>query len=148
MQGGLQAELSKTFDLPDYKAIFLLFRYTPYLLGLGNHNGKAKTEIKTFEDLRNYYKCVKPYMTEGFMNALYITDERFKQAEKYLIEKLHQQKQIELYNKLYEQAAEGDVKSIKEFTDFSKSFFKEKDSAEDEVAAFLKGIKIPDGEVD
>ena len=146
-QGGLQAELSKVFELPDFKIIFLMFRYTPHLLGFGNGGSKAKSEIKTFEDLRDYYKCIKPSMNEEYMNALFFTDEKFKKAEKYLIEKLHQQKQIELYNILYEAARAGDVKSIKEFTDFSKSFFKEKDTAaEDEVAAFLKGIKIPDGE--
>ena len=144
--GGLQHRLMETFNLQDYKAIFLLYKYARHLLGLGNSKGKAGIEINSFDDLMRYYKCFKPYMTEHAMNALYITDEDFKRAEKYLIEQQHQQKQVALYNKLFEQGLEGDVKSIREFASFSKSFLQNDDEETDEIKQFLKNVDLPNDE--
>ena len=141
---GLQYDLMKNFDLPDYKAVFLLYKYAKHFLGWGNSVNKEKVNIETFEDLRNYHACIKPHMTEEFLDALYVVDDKFKKAEKWLLDKLHQQKEVSLYHKLYEQDLAGDVKSIKEFMGFSKSFLK--DDADDELSQFLNGVDFSDEE--
>ena len=134
--GGLQHELMKKFDLPDYKVIFLLWKYCKDLL---------QKDLELYEDLRNAYKCFKSKSEES-LNVLYITDDKFKQAEKFLLERLHQTKLVKLYNKFYEQAIEGDVPSFKQFSAFSEKFFK--DDPENEISQFLKGVEIPDEEID
>ncbi|MDR1688810.1 MAG: hypothetical protein LBS21_09415 [Clostridiales bacterium] len=138
---GLQNEIIKNFNLTDYKAIYLMFKYCPNLLGEGYFTKEA-AEIKTYDDLQKYYKCIKKY-SQSSLDALFITDENFKKAEKWLIDKFHQQKLVRLYNKFYEQAIDGDTKSVKEFISLAGRFLKE-DDAESEVTQFLKSIDIPD----
>lgn len=43
----------------------------------------------------------------------------------WLLKRLHQKKQIELYNAYYQKALSGDVQAFKAFEDFSEKFFAE-----------------------
>ncbi|MCL2018895.1 MAG: hypothetical protein FWG70_03965 [Oscillospiraceae bacterium] len=140
---GLYLELMKTFNLNPCMTVFLLYKYAPALLCTGFNKSETVFESIMFEDLKKRYKCIKPHMTEEGLNALCISDANLKNAEKWLINRLHQSKQITLYNKLYEQGVAGDVRSISEFARFSKSFIND-DSEEDEEALFFKSIMFSD----
>lgn len=65
-------------------------------------------------------------------------------AIKWLLKRLHQKKEIELYDRYYQKALDGDVQAFKAWQDFSEKFFKE--NKENELTKLLN--KIPDGDLE
>ena len=118
-------ELVKT----DAKVYFILWKFAPQLLPNSN--------LKSFYELKNNYKTFTEGMTEQNCNN-WLTEQNVQTAIKWLLNRLHQAKMIELYN-LYFDKAKEDTQAFKAFIEFSEKFFAEqKDS---ELLGILQGIK-------
>jgi hypothetical protein len=122
-----------------------MFKYVPEQLGLSDDieeddNTGNRVIIDSFDKLKQKYKSFKPYMTEEVLESYLVMDENMKKAEKWLIGKLHQRKQVKLYQKLYDAAVDGDAKSVKEFKDFSEYFLA--DEKESEISQFMKNLDL------
>lgn len=116
----------------DAKVYYIIWRFSPHLL--------PKNDIKTFDDLKNSYKTFTAGMTETFCEN-WLTEENVQTAVKWLLNRLHQKKMIELYNIYFEKAKE-DTTAFKAFIEFSEKFFaEEKDS---ELLSILNGMKDDD----
>lgn len=116
----------------DVKTYFVLWKHAPSFL-------PSKESINTFDELINTYKVFKDY-TEDFCNK-WLIESTTQTACKWLLNKTHQIRMIELYNDYFEKA-KTDVQSFKAFTDFADKFFAtEKDS---ELLAILNGISEED----
>lgn len=63
----------------------------------------------------------------------------------FMMKLLHTQKMKNIYDKMYDQALEGDVQSAKFLMDFSKDFFKEIDT-NNELEEILNNINLGDEE--
>lgn len=74
-------------------------------------------EIKTFEDLHKSYQYFTDTMTESFCET-WLTENSCQQAVRWLLNRLHQQKLIELYNLYYSKARE-DTQAFRAFIEFS-----------------------------
>lgn len=106
--------------IPEYKALYLYFRYSPELL-------PDKT-IKTYDDLKEKYKMFPRTFTEEEAK-LWLYEEPTQNALKVLLKAKHNQKMVELYN-IYFEKAKDDVQSFRAFVDFSKTFFKGNEESE------------------
>lgn len=116
----------------DAKMYFVLWKYAPNLL--------LKQDIKTFDGLKKTYKTFTEGMTEESCNN-WLYEKNVQTAIKWLLERIHQAKMIELYN-IYFDKAKTDTNAFKAFTDFSASFFaEEKDS---ELLSIVQGISDDD----
>lgn len=114
----------------DTKVYYILWKYAPHLL--------TNKELKTFEDLKNNYKAFTNGMTELTCNN-WLFEQNVQTAVKWLLNRLHQEKMIELYSLYFEKAKE-DTNAFKAFIDFSEKFFAtEKES---ELLSILKGVDI------
>lgn len=74
----------------------------------------------------------------------YLLEQGCQTAIKWLLQRLHQKKLIELYNTYYEKSLSGDTQAFKAFLEFSDKFFKE--DKENGLTKLLN--KIPDEELD
>ncbi|HSH52426.1 MAG TPA: hypothetical protein VK982_11950 [Bacteroidales bacterium] len=72
----------------------------------------------------------------------WLLDADIQSGIKYYMQLQHEQKMRNIYNKMYEQALEGDVNSAKFLVDFAKEWFKE--SKENELDKLLNGINLED----
>lgn len=118
----------------DVKSYFIIWKYAPELL--------PEKNISTFQELANRYSCFKNGTTEDGCNAWLIVDDKVQRAVKWLVGRLHQQRILELYDKFYHEALEGDIKAFNAITKFSKDYFV--DDNIDDMSAFLRGITLPD----
>jgi hypothetical protein len=116
----------------DAKMYYIVFKYARQLL--------PDDGIKTFEDLRKHYAVFTPGMTETFCEN-WLVEERVQNAIKWLLQRLHQKKMIELYGLWFEKAKE-DVQAFKTFITFSTVFFA-KNSKED-LLQIVKNAKLED----
>lgn len=121
----------------DTKTYYIMFKYCPEFL----KDGTTKP-YKTFEDLRSRYKAFSDTITEEICEK-YMLEQNTQVAVKWLLERLHQKKMIELYDIFYEKAKSGDTQAFKTFMDFSDKFFTE--NKESGLSALL--TKIPDAEI-
>lgn len=103
----------------DTKVYYIMWLYCPEYLKDHNIN-----PIKTFDDLKSRYAAFKDTITEDVCRK-YLLEQTCQTAIKWLLRRLHQKKQIDLYNAYYEKALAGDVQAFKAFEDFSEKFFKE-----------------------
>jgi hypothetical protein len=116
----------------DAKVYFIIWKYAPDLL--------PKQNIKTFKNLTDNYKTFTSGMTEiSCENWLY--EQNVQTAIKWLLERIHQAKMIELYN-IYFDRAKTDTNAFKAFIEFSNQFFAQKQDSE--LLGILKGVNLDD----
>lgn len=120
----------KSLVKTDAKVYFIIWKYAPHLLPNPN--------LKTFDDLKGNYKAFTKGMTEVSCSN-WLTEQNVQTAVKWLLNRLHQQKMIELYNIYFDRAKE-DTNAFKAFTEFSEKFFKEE--KESELLTILQGVDI------
>ncbi len=122
----------------DTKAYYIMYLYCPEYLKEAD-----RKPVEDFEDLKSRYECFSDSITENVCKR-YIMERGCQTAIKWLMKRLHQAKEIELYNKYYKDALDGNVQSFKAWQEFSKDFFKEQ--KESELTKLLN--KIPDEELE
>lgn len=122
----------------DTKVYYIMYLYCPEYL-----KEAEKKPVKDFEDLKSRYECFSDSITEEICKR-YIMEQGCQSAIKWLLKRLHQKKEIELYDKYYQKALKGDVQAFKAWQDFSDKFFKE--NKENELTKLLN--KIPDSELE
>lgn len=120
----------------DTKIFYVMYLYCPEYL-----KGAEKNPIKNFDDLKSRYEVFSDTITEEKCKK-YLLEESVQAAVKWLLKRLHQKKEIELYNTYYTKALSGDVQAFKAFQEFSDKFFK--DNKENELTKLLN--RIPDSE--
>ncbi len=91
-----------------------------------------------FTSKNNYKNMDYKYAEENWL-----LDEGIQKGIKYYMKLQHSEKMKNIYDKMYEQALNGDVQSAKYLIDFAKDYFA--DDKESELDSLLKGIDI-DGE--
>ena len=123
--------------IPEYKALYLYFVYSPDLL-------PQEANIKTFDDLVGHFKMFPKGVKEKDAN-IWLYEEPVQNALKVLLKAKHEQKMAELYDIYYEKAKE-DVQAFRAFVDFSKTFFKDND--ESELQKILKQADLDEDEED
>lgn len=116
--------------IPEYKALYLYFLYSPELL--------PDKSIKTYENLKSKYQMFPKTVTEKDAQ-LWLYEEPVQNALKVLLRAKHNQKMVELYN-IYFEKAKKDVQAFRAFVDFSKTFFK--GNEESELQKILNGIDL------
>lgn len=94
------------------KAYYILWKYAPELL---------PAKFKTFDDLKNNYKVFTAGITEKTAEN-WLMEENVQTAVKWLLQREHQKKMIELYN-IYYDKAKSDTNAFKAFVEFSNQFF-------------------------
>ena len=113
----------------DTKVYYILWKYAPELL---------PQQFKTFDDLKNNYKCFTKGATEKIAEN-WLMEENVQTAVKWLLQRENQKHMIELYN-IYFQRAKDDTNAFKAFVDFSNQFF-----ADDKKSDILDIVQnIPD----
>lgn len=134
---GLQNETSiyqtlKNMINTDTKVYYVMWKYCPEYL-----KDHEKNPIRTFEDLKERYVVFSGSITEKTCEK-YLLEEGVQNAILWLLKRLHQKKQIELYNAYYEKALSGDVQAFKAFEDFSDKFFAK--SKENGLVSILNNV--------
>lgn len=122
----------------DMKAYYIMYLYCPEYLKEAD-----KVPVKDFEDLKSRYACFSDSITEDICKR-YMMEQGCQTAIKWLLKRLHQKKLIELYDKYYQKAMDGDVQAFKAWQEFSEKFFKE--DKENGLTKLLN--KIPDSELE
>lgn len=122
----------------DTKVYYIMYLYCPEYL-----KEAEKKPVKDFEDLKSRYECFSDSITEDICKR-YIMEQGCQSAIKWLLKRLHQKKEIELYDRYYQKALDGDVQAFKAWQDFSEKFFK--GNKENELTKLLN--KIPDGDLE
>ena len=120
----------------DTKVYYVMWKYCPEYL-----KDHETNPIKTFDDLKERYAVFKDSITEKTCEK-YMLEEGVQNAVLWLLKRLHQKKQIELYNAYYMKALSGDVQAFKAFEDFSEKFFAE--SKQNGLVSILNGISDDD----
>ncbi|SDN46863.1 hypothetical protein [Acetanaerobacterium elongatum] len=124
----------KSLVRTDAKVYYILWKYAPHLL--------TDKVLKSFDDLKNYYKTFTTGMTETSCTN-WLFEENVQSAVKWLLKRQHQEKMIQLYELYFEKAKE-DTNAFKAFTEFSEKFFAtEKES---ELLSILHGVDVEDEE--
>ena len=117
------------------KVYYILWKYAPELL---------PQQFKTFDDLKNNYKC----FTKGVIEKTaenWLMEENVQTAVKWLLQREHQKKMIELYN-IYFDKAKSDTNAFKAFVDFSNQFFA--DDKKNGILEIVQGLNDKDFEDD
>ena len=96
----------------DTKVYYILWKYAPELL---------PQQFKTFDDLKSNYKCYTKGVVEKTAEN-WLMEDNVQTAVKWLLQREHQKKMIELYN-IYFDKAKSDTNAFKAFVDFSNQFF-------------------------
>ena len=122
----------------DTKAYYIMYLYCPEYLKEAD-----RRPVKDFEDLKSRYECFSDSITENVCKR-YIMEQGCQTAIKWLLKRLHQKKMIELYDKYYQKALDGDVQAFKAWQEFSEKFFIE--DKENELTKLLN--KIPDDDLE
>jgi hypothetical protein len=118
------------------KAYYIIWKYAPELLPNPN--------IKTFEDLTSQYKTFTKGMTAHVCEN-WLMEENVQTAVKWLLQREHQKKMIELYN-IYYDKAKTDTNAFKAFIDFSNQFFA--DDKKNGILEIVQGLNDKDFEDD
>ena len=117
------------------KVYYILWKYAPELL---------PQHFKTFDDLKNNYKCFTKGATEKIAEN-WLMEENVQTAVKWLLQREHQKKMIELYN-IYFDKAKNDTNAFKAFIDFSNQFFA--DDKKNGILEIVQGLNDKDFEDD
>ena len=118
------------------KAYYIIWKYAPELLPNPN--------VKTFEDLTSQYKTFTKGMTAHVCEN-WLMEENVQTAVKWLLQREHQKKMIELYN-IYYDKAKSDTNAFKAFIDFSNQFFA--DDKKNGILEIVQGLNDKDFEDD
>jgi hypothetical protein len=118
----------------DAEAYFIIWKYAPELL-------PNSDTIKSFEDLQNTYKNFENRTEHSFEKALFKED--VQAGIKYLLRRLDCKRDVDLLNKYYSLAMNGDVQALKAYMDFKKNFFADNETSE--LKAILSGVKLTGG---
>ena len=121
----------KEITRSDAESYFILWKYAPELL-------PNNETLKTFEDLKNRYKNFEGRTEKSLESALFKED--VQAGIKYLLRRLDCKRDIELLNKYYHLAMNGDVQALKAYIDFKKNFFA--DDETNELKAILSGASV------
>lgn len=113
----------------DKEAYYIIWKYAPELLP--NIEGD-KMKIATFKDLQAQYKALADRSEQTLAKCLYNPD--VQQATRYLLKRLDGKRDIDLLNKYYELAMQGDTQCFSTYLKFKKEFFA------DEATNELKNI--------
>lgn len=124
----------------DTKVYYVMWKFCPEYL-----KDNETDPINTFDDLKNRYAVFSDTITEKTCER-YLLEQGVQTAVKWLLKRLHQKKQIELYNTYYQKALGGDVQAFKAFEDFSEKFFTE--DKESGLAQLLNRVSEKDLEDD
>ena len=119
----------------DTKVYYILWKYAPQLL---------PQQFKTFDDLKNNYKCFTKGATEKIAEN-WLMEENVQTAVKWLLQREHQKKMIELYN-IYFDKAKSDTNAFKAFVEFSNQFFA--DDKKNGILEIVQGLNDKDFEED
>lgn len=103
----------------DTKVYYVMWKFCPEYL-----KDNETDPINTFDDLKSRYAVFSGTITEKTCER-YLLEQGVQTAVKWLLNRLHQKKQIELYNTYFKKALDGDVQAFKAFEDFSEKFFTE-----------------------
>ena len=114
------------------KAYYIIWKYAPDLLPNPN--------VKTFEDLTSQYKTFTKGMTAHVCEN-WLMEENVQTAVKWLLQREHQKKMIELYN-IYYDKAKSDTNAFKAFIDFSNQFFA--DDKKNGILEIVQGLNDKD----
>ena len=114
------------------KAYYIIWKYAPDLLPNPN--------VKTFEDLTSQYKTFTKGMTAHVCDN-WLMEENVQTAVKWLLQREHQKKMIELYN-IYYDKAKTDTNAFKAFIDFSNQFFA--DDKKNGILEIVQGLNDKD----
>ena len=115
----------------DAKMYYIFWVYYPEYLS---------KEIKSFDELKATYKVFTAGVTEDIARR-WLSETAVQTAIKYVLERIHQSKMIELYS-IYFEKSKTDTNAFKAFIEFSEKFFEGK--KEDELMSILKGVSIED----
>lgn len=118
----------------DAEAYFIIWKYAPELL--------PNNEIKSFEDLKNTYKNFENRTEQSFEKALFKED--VQAGIKYLLKRLDGKRDVDLLNKYFSLAMNGDVQALKAYMDFKKNFFADNETSE--LKAILSGVNLISGD--
>lgn len=118
----------------DGKVYYIMWKFAPELLP----KYTKEHPIITFEDLREAYPGAIKADERICKNYLY--EQNVMEAVKWLYNRKHTQKMLNLYDKFYEKALGGDVQSFKAIADFSDKFFVDK--GESELLKILHGVDL------
>lgn len=123
----------------DAESYFIIWKYAPELLP-NNEN------IKTFQDLKDNYKNFDTRTEQSFEKALFKED--VQAGVRYLMKRLDGKRDIDLLNKYYTLAMDGDVQALKAYMDFKKNFFA--DNETDELKEILNSANasVSDDDID
>lgn len=118
----------------DSKVYYMLFCDTDMLR---DSDGKR---IETYEQLKKRYKVFENVSEESCKK--YKLDADYQSTEKFLLGKLHHQKMVDLYNRYYDLAMDGQANALKSFDTIAKSLFAEQKT--DDLREFLQKIDVSD----
>ena len=122
----------------DVKIYYILFKYAPELLP----KNTKKTPIKTWEDLKNSYKCYEKFQSEEACRN-YMYEENVQKAVKWLLGRKRNIEMIELYQRYIQLAKDGNVQAFKAVLEFSNGFFE--DNGQSELMKILSGFNLESG---
>lgn len=134
--GGIKSEHSLMQKMQemlhsDSKMYYIFWLYYPEYL---------TKKIDTFADLKKTYKVFTDGVTEETAKR-WLTETTVQAAIKYLLQRVHQAKMIELYS-IYFEKSKNDTNAFKAFIEFSEKFFE--GDREDELLSILKNVDMDD----
>ena len=88
--------------------------------------------------MKNTYKNFENRTEQSFEKALFKED--VQSGVKYLLKRLDGKRDVDLLNKYYSLAMNGDVQALKAYMDFKKNFFADNES--NELKAILSGVNV------
>lgn len=103
----------------DTKAYWIMLNFCPDLLPDG---------IRTYEDLANNYTAFKGLKKKNADK--YIYNEGVQTAIKWLLKRMDAKRDMELYNKYYQLALDGDTQALRAYMEFKKTFFEAEETSE------------------
>lgn len=117
----------------DGKVYYILWKYAPDLLP----KNTLENPIKTFDDLTVAYECIK---ADQRICENYLMEENVQKAVKWLRSRQHTQKMFDLYDRLCEKAADGDVQAFKAVLEFGDKYLS--DTKEAELLKVLHNVNL------
>ena len=109
-------------------------RYSMFVVWYCTDKDKRES-WEDFSNKNNYNKIDYQYVADNWL-----LDEKIQAGITYYMSLQHHEKVKNIYNKMYEQAINGDVQSAKYLMDFAKDFFAE--SKKNELDELLSGINL------
>lgn len=118
----------------DGKAYYIMFRVCPEMLP----KYTEEHPIKTFEDLKAAYPGTIRADERICQNYMY--EENVQKAIKWIYGKMHTQKMIEVYDKIYEKALSGDTQAVKTLSELGEKLFDT--NSDSDLLKALHGVDV------